>query len=143
MVDEEKPEKSEEEWSDLQSEVDDAIKKRDASRIDFSSKTIYQCKFQQKYTEIEKSEFSALFSVIIFGFGLGTGTILGLRSDDVASISKLIFGLVLMFGSWFILYRMIYTPMHDTCKEIIINTEKQIQKLSKEEHFEDKFKPKC
>lgn len=138
MVDKEKPEKSEDEWSNLRSEVDDAITNHDASSIDFSSKNIYQCKFQQKYAEVEKSEYPTLFSVIIFGLALGLGLTSRFNLNDVGSIFQAGVGFMLILFTWFIVYKKLYRPRHKTCVEIIVNAEKQIQELSKGEHIKDK-----
>jgi hypothetical protein len=68
------------------------------------------------------------------------GLISRFNVNDANSIFQAIFGFILIFFTLFILINKMYTPMHDTCKEIIINAEKQIQELSKGEHIQDKGK---
>ncbi|VVB93298.1 Uncharacterised protein [uncultured archaeon] len=120
-------------WKKLKDEVDNAIEKNDAGSIDFSSKDIYQCKFQQKCAEIEKSEFSPIMSAIIFGLAGGMGLISRFKMDDLVSIYQTIMGLFLIYVAWFYFYRKFYIPGHKTCIEIIIDAEKRIQELSRKE----------
>jgi hypothetical protein len=92
-------------WEELNYEVERAIKNRKASDVDFSTKDVYQCKYQQKYAEIENSEYSFIFSLIIFMLGGGIGLISRFRTDDPTSIVSSIFGLVLIYIAWGIIYK--------------------------------------
>ncbi len=139
MVDKETNSKEEfnDEWTQLYLEVKDAIKKHDASHIDFVSKNIYQCKFQQKCVEVEKSDYPILWSAIIFLLAMGASGVSRYNSNDLVSLPPVIMGLS-MFAIAFFLIHNVWKPEHYTCKEIVIKSEKQIQKLSNEEHNKEK-----
>lgn len=128
---------TEEDFKNLEYEINKAIKKRCASDVKFGSKNIYQTKYQQKYAEGIKTENSALWSIIIFVFGAGIGFLfasISMRNEVYQLLFLYLFGMFLIIlGGVFLI---IWSYIQKTCNTIILMAEQRIQNLSIEKESE-------
>lgn len=115
-------------WEKLEKEVYDAIAKKDESLIDFNSKKIEECKYQQKVAEINFSIKVALFTIASFLISIGI-TYMTLFADKkmwllvIEGIFLVIFGVVIIFiSSRLAKSKYIFRAY----RKIILNAEKRL-----------------
>lgn len=121
------------EWEDLHSKVEDAIKNHDASFIIKYKYKPYQIRYIQKCADVQKGGVLLFFSLSIFIIGLGIG--IGSNFRQSRDYLSLIIGIGMIIGGYALLDRY-WLPKQTTCDEIILNAEKRIQTLNKEEEKE-------
>lgn len=117
-------------WNELKSQVKRAIERGDASLINFCYQDVYQCKYQQKCAEDELWFYGHVINVSVFLGALVFGIIfsnIDIKLND-NFIKGMVFGIILIVG--IVIYGL--KPRYNTCRKIILNTEKAIQIFNKE-----------
>ncbi len=129
-----------EDWDKLENEVNDAVRKK--CHIDFSSKNIYQSKYQQECAEIISSRLGMFINNVIFflaavGVSFAVGGIsvfLSIRDISLIDLGKIV--LFIGIGLFLLLITSLFAPkgeqQYEVCNKIILNAEKRIQTLNKE-----------
>lgn len=110
-------------WKKLEDEVDNAINK--GCPIDFDSKTIKECEYQQRVAEDRLSWMGVKINIIIFIAAVGTSiSIAFIRIIDLQDLIGYLFGIFVIIG-----LILVFKPLmhgYHNCRRIILKAEKRI-----------------
>lgn len=120
-------------WKKLEDEVDKAIKKN--CLVNFDSKTMKECKYQQKVAEDILSFIVVQINAIIFIAAVGVSiSIAFIRIIDLAALTGYFIGIIIIVIGALMLFYIKYR--YNRCSRIILDAEKCI--LSKKDSEEPK-----